>query len=175
MVKLLLKLSLAILLVPACEERPNATQGTETKFEHRRSPSVDLEAVLGQTVYVPAYSHLTYDESTTISLAINLSVRNTDPDGAITVSSVRYHDNDGKLLGEYLKEAVIIAPMASRTYVVGDKHIEGGTGANFIVEWSAREAVSEPIIEAIMFSTAPRYMAFRSPGRVVRAKDAGEN
>ena len=172
MVRLLSTLTFALLVVGGCEKRPDAA-GTETQFALRPSPTVDLEAVLGQTVYVPAYSHRTHDKGA-VTLAINLSVRNTDPERAITVSSVRYHDNDGKLLGEYLEQAVVIAPMASRTYVVGQEHLEGGTGANFIVEWSAKEAVSEPIIEAIMFRLTGPFMAFRSPGRVVRTKDAGD-
>jgi Protein of unknown function (DUF3124) len=175
MFRLPLMLTLAVLLLlPACEDGPDAS-GTETQFTLRPSPSVDLEAVLGQTVYVPAYSHLTHDENRVISLAINLSVRNTDPDHPITVFSVRYYDNDGKLLGEYLDRPIVIPPMASRTYVVGQKHHHGGTGANFIVEWSAKQKVSEPIIEAIMVGVSgTQGMTFRSPGRVVRTKAPGK-
>ncbi len=57
----------------------------------------------GQLVYVPIYSHVYYgDREGTILLTGILSVRNTDPRLAITLSQVDYYDSEGKLLRKYL-------------------------------------------------------------------------
>ena len=172
MVRITLAFVFALLLLPACRDGVIEQRPSEPQFGLRPSPTVDLEAVFGQTVYVPAYSDVTRDGSRKIDLGVNLSVRNTDADSAITINSVRYYDNDGKLLGEFLEQAQVVPAMASRTYVVAQEHDEGGTGANFIVEWTAQEKVTEPIIEAVMVGiSGTQGMTFRSPGRVVSATE----
>ena len=131
-------------------------------------PVTDIDFSEGQRVYVPAYSEITGFDQSTFLLAVNLSVRNTDIEGAITLTSVAYYDNDGTRLGEYLSEAHVIPAMGSATYLVSQRDRAGGTGANFLVEWRAEESVSEPIIEAVMVGMLGNHsVSFRSPGRVV--------
>jgi hypothetical protein len=46
---------------------------------------------------------------------------------------------------------------------------QGGSGANFIVEWTAATTVSEPVVEAVMISAqAGQGISFLSPGRVIK-------
>ncbi len=48
----------------------------------------------------------------------------------------------------------------------------GGSGAKFIVEWVAQTSVSEPIVEAIMISTAfQQGISFVSPGKVIKSQN----
>ena len=128
------------------------------------------EAVVSQTVYVPAYSHIFFqDEDREIDLATTLSVRNTDPENPITITSIRYHDSGGQLVRQYGERALTLPPLASRAYVVEEQDRTGGVGANFIVEWGAATEVSPPVIEAVMISTAQSQgISFVSRGQVVR-------
>lgn len=128
------------------------------------------DAVVGQTVYVPVYSHIYFeDEGREIDLTATLSVRNTDPEHPITVAAVRYYDSAGRLVRQYGEEAVPLPPLGSRAYVVAEDDRTGGVGANFLVEWRAGAPVSAPIAEAVMISTASTQgISFVSRGEAVR-------
>lgn len=129
----------------------------------------DLNLVVGQVVYVPAYSDIyTGGDGRTIDLAITLSVCNTDLDHPIVVTSIRYYNTDGDLVRNYLDQPVRLAPMASSHVVVDPQDDTGGVGANFLVEWGAEAPVHEPVIEAVMINTASQQgLSFISPGRVL--------
>ncbi len=131
------------------------------------------EAVVGQTIYVPVYSHIFFrDQGREIDLAVTLSVRNTDPERPVTVTGVRYHDSDGRLVRRYLDAPVALPPLASRAYVVEEADRTGGVGASFVVAWAAETAVSPPVAEAVMIGTAgSQGISFVSPGRVVERAD----
>ena len=133
--------------------------------------AADTAAVAGQTVYVPAYSHVFFQDGTReFDLTTTLSVRNTDPALPITVRSVRYHDSSGQLVRRYLEAPLPLAPLASRAFVVEERDRSGGVGANFIVEWEAPVPVSPPIVEAVMISTAgTQGISFVSRGQAIRS------
>ena len=52
-------------------------------------------AVQGQTIYVPAYSHVYHQEGNPHLLTVTLSIRNTSIDHEISIDSVRYFDTQG--------------------------------------------------------------------------------
>ena len=110
--------------------------------------------VQGQVLYVPVYSHIFAGTAAgEFNLTSTLSLRNTDLDSAIILTSVRYYDSAGALVRSYLEEPQQLGPLASMEVVVEEKDISGGAGANFIVEWSAQRPVTPPVVEAVMIST----------------------
>lgn len=130
--------------------------------------SYDIEIVDGQTVYVPVYSHIYASGGKPHLLETTLSIRNLDPNRAITVKSVKYFDTKGALVKEYLDGEVSLAALATTEFLVEKRDTSGGSGANFVVVWDAREPVYEPLIEAVMvgFSDA-NSISFTSPGRAL--------
>jgi hypothetical protein len=147
---------------------------TDAQAQHRsRAPGqsssgTERQAVMEQTIYVPAYSHIYYyNKKHQVQLAVTLSIRNTDLQHPITVTSVRYYNTPGQLLKEYLADPLQLAPLASADFVVEERDTRGGSGANFIVEWRAEARVNEPIIEAVMISSGTQGISFVSPGRVI--------
>ena len=106
--------------------------------------------VAGQTVYVPIYSHIYAQGGEPFLLEATLSIRNTDRNEDITIASVRYYDTNGNLTKDYLEKAIRLKPLATTEFLVAQKDIEGGSGANFIVEWISDTPVNEPVIEAVM-------------------------
>jgi hypothetical protein len=129
----------------------------------------NIELSKGQTVYVPAYSHIySGDTEYKFLLAVTLSIRNTDPKNTLTITSVDYFDTNGKLIKKYLDTPVSLAPMASTRYVVKESDETGGSGANFIVTWKADQAVHSPIIESVMIGTRSQQgISFTSRGQVI--------
>ena len=133
--------------------------------------SYGIEIVEGQTVYVPVYSHIYADGGKPYLLETTLSIRNLDPDRAISIKSVKYIDTQGVLVKEYLGSGIDLAPLETTEFLVEKQDIRGGSGANFIVLWDAKEPVYEPLIEAVMvgFSGA-KSISFTSPGRALIAR-----
>ena len=131
---------------------------------------------LGQTVYVPVYSHIFAEDryrDRPFLLTATLSVRNTDPERPFTLRRVDYYDSEGALLQRYLEAPVTLAPLASTHYIVPESEAKGGAGAKFLIEWQAPAAVSEPIIEAVMIGTKLQQgISFISTGRAIKATPA---
>ena len=115
------------------------------------SPAIPEESVVaGQTVYIPVYSHVYSQGGKPFLLEATLSIRNSDPGNAITIESVRYYNTDGKLIKSYLEKPLRLNPLATAEYLVEQKKIEGGSGANFMVQWVSNKKVNKPVIEAVM-------------------------
>lgn len=124
----------------------------------------------GATVYVPVYSHIYVGiRGISFDLAISLSIRNTDPHKPIMVSSVVYHDSDGKPVKNFLDKPILVGPLASKDFFVSEADTTGGFGACFIVKWKSSTEVNEPIIEGVMAGTkSGQGISFTSRGQVVR-------
>ena len=122
----------------------------------------------GQKIYIPVYSHIYSRGGQPYQLEITLSIRNTDPHSAITVSSVRYYDTKGKLVEDYLKSPLRLAPLETAAFLVKKRDLRGGSGANFITEWVSDTVVNEPVVEAVMIGIDKTHnISFVSHGRVL--------
>jgi len=123
----------------------------------------------GQTLYVPAYSHIYYgDREVPILLTITLSIRNVDTNHSITVNYADYYGTKGDLIKRYAEQPVILKPLESIRYVIPQKDRSGGSGANFMVEWKSEKAVNAPIIESVMIGTEGQQgISFTSRGQVI--------
>jgi hypothetical protein len=119
-----------------------------------------------QTVYVPIYSHIYSKGGNPFLLEATLSIRNSDPERSIELTSVNYYDTKGKLIQEYLEGRLTLGPLETTAFLVEKADTRGGSGANFIVTWISDEPVYEPIIEAVMVGLDKGYsISFKSIGR----------
>lgn len=123
----------------------------------------------GQTVYIPAYSHIYHgNKETPLLLSVTLSIRNIDPKKTLTVSSINYHETQGSLLKEFINEPLVLGPLGSERFIVPQKDNTGGSGANFIVEWQSKELINPPIIETVMIGTQSQLgISFTSRGKAL--------
>ncbi len=126
--------------------------GRLDNIEERLRPLVD-----SRTVYVPAYSHVYSHGGLPHLLEVTLHVRNTDAQASLTLTRADYYDTKGKLLRRYVAKPRQLTPLQSDSFVVEKADYEGGSGANFIVEWSAEGPISRPVIEAAMIGVDPSY------------------
>ena len=100
----------------------------------------------GQMLYVPAYSHIySGNREMPFNLAVTISIRNINPAHAIQITTVDYYETQGKLIKKYIKTPTTLNPLESMRYVIPEKD-KGGSGANFIVKWSADIPVNPPIV-----------------------------
>lgn len=130
---------------------------------------VRLHSSIGQTIYVPVYSHI-YQQSQqqTFNLTATLSFRNADLYRSVTLTEVLYYDSQGKVVKNYLEKPQKINPLASTSFVVEENDLRGGVGANFIVSWESENPIYPPVVEAVMISTSQQQgISFVSKGRVL--------
>jgi hypothetical protein len=129
-----------------------------------------LQPTTGQTVYVPAYSHIYHgNKETPLLLSVTLSIRNIDLKGSLTVSSINYHETEGSLVKQYIKGPIVLGPLGSVRYVVPQKDNSGGSGANFIVEWHSDAPINPPILETVMIGTQSQLgISFTSRGQAIQ-------
>jgi hypothetical protein len=150
----------------ALKNSPSAQTTTELEvLTEVRNP------VMGETLYVPIYSHIYYaeDRQLKLNLTATLSIRNTDLQQSLVINSVRYYNSDGRQVRRYLEKPVRLNAMATKDFVVPSTDTLGGAGANFIVEWVAKQKNSEPLVEAVMIGTeGNRGFSFVSPARVTK-------
>lgn len=123
----------------------------------------------GETVYVPAYSHIYHgNRETPLLLSVTLSIRNIDPNHSMTVEAVDYHETAGPLVKKYISQPVTLGPYGSERFIVPQKDNTGGSGANFIVVWSSKDSMNPPIIETVMIGTQSQLgISFTSRGTAI--------
>src|SRR6476469_3848218 len=164
----------AIVIITSCSDQTTSQrQQPDTKRETslKAVPLDKTKVVMGQTVYVPIYSHIYHynSQDQVMNLSATLSIRNTDLTNSIIITSVRYYNTDGKLIRQDIKSPVELNPLASTDFFIAADDTSGGSGANFIVEWVAEKTVYEPVIEAVMISTSSSQgISFVSPAKVLK-------
>lgn len=169
-------------LTCVCALLSGCAQQDSTEIKPPQSWQAHLETVelsqtlapfVEETIYVPIYSHIYHEDNTRFTLLTGtLSVRNTDSTAPIILKSVKYYASDGKLLEDLCPQPVSLGAMATADIVVPRTHSQGGSGANFVVDWIANKKVSEPIAEAVMISSgSAQDLSFVSRGVVTSHRE----
>jgi len=144
-------------------EELEANELTREDFTH-----FEVNPVVGQRVYVPAYSHVYHGDGKPYLLTVTLSIRNTSLDREIVVKSVKYFDTKGKAVKSYLDKPVRLPALGTTEIVVKRDDSMGGSGANFLVDWYSENPVTEPIIETVMIDTSSQQgISFVRRGSVI--------
>lgn len=140
--------------------------------------AAEIAPSTGQTLYVPVYSHIRHGnldgkgKPQILGLSAMLSIRNTDPGNAITVTSARYYDTAGRLLREFVGTPIRLEAMASTELFVENKDDSGGSGANFVVVWKSERPISPPVVETVnAYLFGPHSLAFTSPAREIPVQE----
>ncbi|PLW98721.1 MAG: hypothetical protein C0591_03885 [Marinilabiliales bacterium] len=155
----------AILLI-ACQENKFKLQ-----YDHQNVLYIEKSAIpeleINESVYVPAYSDLYYEsQQKKTFFTVILSLRNISFTDTLYFTNIDYYNSHGKLLRKYIDQVLVLRPMESMEYIVEEAEKEGGTGANFVVGYSAKANLkNHPFIESIMMGNLDNYrFAFTSPG-----------
>lgn len=132
-----------------------------------------IELSTGQTIYVPAYSHIySGNNERPFLLTVTLSIRNIDPRHKINITKVDYYETQGLILKKFINEPISLNPLESSRYIIPERDKSGGSGANFIVEWKSDKLVNPPIVESIMIGTQTQQgISFTSRGQVINVSE----
>jgi hypothetical protein len=117
-------------------------------FYHQSLHAGEINGLsVGQTIYVPAYSHVySGNRERQFLLTVTLSIRNIDPTHKITIILADYYETQGKLLKKHIQTPVTLNPLESMRYVIPEGNKSGGSGANSIVQWKADKPVNHRLL-----------------------------
>lgn len=137
-----------------------------------RAEAGEVKRVLGQTLYVPAYSHIYHGVKTReFLLTVTLSIRNADPATAITVTSVEFLDEAGKVLRSYPAAQKTLRPFMGTKAVLEERDTAGGSSGAFLVRWESGKPVVPPVVQSVMIGSAnSQGISFLSEARVVEER-----
>lgn len=166
MLRTTILVSFLVIIFTSCQENKFKLQ-----YDHQNVLYIDKSALpemeIDESVYVPAYSDLYYEsqEKKTFFTVI-LSLRNISFTDTLYFTHIDYYSSHGKLLRQYIDQVLVLRPMESMEYIVEESEKEGGTGANFVVRYTANANLkNHPFIESIMMGNLDNYrFAFTSPG-----------
>jgi len=157
--KLLLFICVVAILHTSCDlQSPNTNKKGEDKIESHETDLTNTEisekAEVSKTVYVPIYSSIySKTRNQSMLLTATLSIRNTSLKYNIFIITIDYYNTKGDKVRRYLEKPIELKPLETIDYVIEEDDNEGGSGANFIVEWKAENSDVNPIIEAVMLGT----------------------
>ena len=107
-----------------------------------------------ETDYVPVYSDIYHRDGTRrFSLTTTLSIRNTSLTDSAYLLKATYYDSYGAKLSEYVDSTILLSPLESIEFVVGEVENIGGAGANFIIHWGARNYSDQLLIQSVMIGS----------------------
>jgi len=133
-----------------------------------RGPAPPVTVEGGAAIYVPAYSHILRDERKPVLLKVTLSVRNVDPERPVTIKSVRYFDTTGHEVRSLLTAPRELGPFETAEFHIPRRDVEGGSGANFLVEWDPTGVRNPPLAQAVMVGfEGQQSVSFQCEGRAV--------
>lgn len=151
-----------VVLFASCKTPENQNENTtESRHIEKIAENKNLDSLTTNLVYVPAYSQV-YSMNTTkkgalVDLSVTLSLRNTDFNNSVIIKSIKYYNNNGTLLKDFIEHPMELSAMGSENYFIPANDKSGGIGANFVVEWTSESQITPPYIEALMLGGLGNY------------------
>ncbi|MEQ6122036.1 DUF3124 domain-containing protein [Reichenbachiella sp. MALMAid0571] len=158
-----------LLLISCLEKNPNEGTHAQRVIEDRHvAANSDIMAVV-DTVYVPIYSDIySKTKDSRFLLTATLSIRNTSLVDTIYMNSIDYYNTQGDLVRSYIENTSYLRPMETIDYVIEQDDDTGGSGANFLIIWSARHKHVKPVFQAIHISTnGQQGVSFTTEGKSI--------
>jgi hypothetical protein len=136
----------------------------------------EVQLSRGQMLYLPIYSTIWHGDTHPIkgepmksSMSALVSIRNTSMKTPIKVVSARYYNTDGKPIKEFVSAPKAIVPLGTLELFIEKSEAEGGSGANFLIQWEAASDTNAPIVEAVHIDNqASRPYSFITTARVIQ-------
>ncbi|MCG2419866.1 DUF3124 domain-containing protein [Aequorivita sp. F47161] len=119
--------------------------------------------------YLSIYSHIySISMEKSQNLTAMVSLRNVSDTDTIYITKSDYYNTKGELIRSYFKKPIFLNPLETVEIIIDETDNHGGSGANFIFEWTTESTTPEPYFEAIMTSLrSSQGLSFTTVGRRV--------
>lgn len=158
------------IVISCVDTNPNKKIETEIQNENL----VDIEDVnstypYGDEIYVPIYSSIySKNRDTQLLLTATLSIRNTSKKDSLFINTIDYYNTEGALVRNYIKAPIFLKPLETIDYVIDEDDDEGGSGANFLIDWGANHTI-KPVFQAVMIGMIGQHaISFTTEGTSIK-------
>lgn len=162
--KRLLPLLVVLSLWSCMEEKASGTGKVNTDWISR-SVKLPQDSLVAGSTYLSIYSQInSFDMDTKQGLTVTVSIRNIYDEDTLYISGIRSYDSNGELMTNYIQNTIDLRPLETLEIIIEEEEEYGGTGGNFIFDWSARGS-AEPLFEAVMIrSSGQQGISFTTKG-----------
>lgn len=156
-----------IMLLQACEEGSEVSSVDPVNWNRRTVKWTLNDTLSFGATYLSIYSQIySFTEHRTHDLTATVSMRNTNRSDTIYINKAEYFDTKGSSIRNYFDQPIFIRPMETVEIVIDEIDQEGGTGANFLFDWSIPADANEPLFEGVMISTSGQQgLSFTTQGK----------
>lgn len=119
--------------------------------------------------YLSVYSQIySRSENNIRNLTATVSLRNTSSSDSLFVQEIIYYNTEGAEIKSYIANTIYLKPLETIEIIIEEDDKAGGTGGNFIFNWSISASANKPIFEAVMISTAGQQgISFTTSGIIL--------
>ncbi len=163
--KLLILFVFFFILFSCADEKKRPLETTVDWNTRTTNVTADQLQFKGST-YLSVYSDI-YDmtNETKHLLTATISMRNTSLTDSLFIFKADYFNTNGQLIRAYVNNPIFLVPMETVEIVINRRDTTGGSGANFIFDWSLRTESTEPLFESVMiWTTGTQGISFLSKG-----------
>ncbi|SFR52531.1 Protein of unknown function [Robiginitalea myxolifaciens] len=157
-------------ILVSCGESEQRSSIDPVNWDKRMVKHAIADSLIEGSTYLSVYSQIySQDENRTHDLTATVSMRNTNRQDTIYLSSADYFDTHGTLIRSYFSKRIFIRPMETVEIIIDEVDKDGGTGANFIFDWQVPEGALPPHFEAVMISTyGQQGLSFTTQGVILK-------
>lgn len=92
-----------------------------------------------------------------------------DESKELFITKAEYFNTSGTSLYNYVPKPIVVKPLETINIIINETDESGGTGANFIFDWSIQKESVEPLFEAVMISTKGQQgLSFTTTGHRIK-------
>lgn len=139
----------------ACDNKKEVSSNDQENWDKRTINNKLSDSLISGTSYLSVYSQInSLTEDRTHDLTATISMRNTNRRDTLFILKAEYFNTTGDLIRSYFNKPIFIGPMETVEIIIDEIDKEGGTGANFLMEWKINQTSNEPLFEGVMISTS---------------------
>lgn len=164
--KQLTVLILLAVTIFSCGKEKEVSSINTVDWEKRTVKTALKDTLATGATYLSVYSQIySLTEHQTHDLTATISMRNTNRKDTIYLHKAEYFNTHGVSIRTYFNTTIFLAPMETVEIIIDETDREGGTGANFIFDWSVKPTTNEPLFEGVMISTSGQQgLSFTTAG-----------
>lgn len=152
--KYLLPIALVYLFMLSCEKPKELSSVNPVNWDKRTVQIALSDSLETGRTFLSIYSQIyVRTENDQTDLTATISLHNPNINEQVYIDKATYYNTYGEPIRVYFDKTIFIEPMETVQIIIDGVDDEGGTGANFIFDWTIKPNTNEPIIEAIMIST----------------------
>ena len=165
-IKLLTLITLMLFII-SCDKEKELSSVNETNWNKRTVNTTSKDSLIHGKTYLSVYSEIySGTEHRSLSLTATVSLRNINVNDTVFIDKAIYYNTHGEAIRTYFNKTIFIAPMETVEIVIDESDKEGGTGANFLFNWSIKPKTTEPFFESVMLSTSGQQgISFTTQGK----------